>query len=232
MKSINAFLPSLLGMILIPVIAFSQEGRDTGGKSHSQSGMVDLNMQEKSKNPYKEGQRQAIDFIKNLIAKTNDLKSGKESKIDVPSDAAIHYLTGVYLYCTITKATCPELLDLIYETDLINSKISKGAECPSMLKFWHDWQNNDMENRQRFLLRVGNFAATSSFSANKRPRYIKCKESIGEELKSQKSNTEYFRERYGEGTESKASSFQKALEYTEALEKNIPDVFQALNQMK
>ena len=226
------FSSFLLCAFLLPSPAVAQGKPAIGEAHHSQAGVMNLNVEEKAKNPYKENQKQAIEHIKALLARLNELKAGKDSRIDSASDGAIHYMTGAYLYCTLTKGACPELLDPLFETDLINSRISKQAECPNMLKFWHDWQANDMENRQKFLVRIGNLATTSAFTANVRPRYIKCKESIDNELRTGKTNADYFRQRYADSDDSRAASLKKALELTEAFEKSIGDIFATIQQMR
>lgn len=223
-----------LSLIIAPITVtpFTVSAQDARSK---QSGLIDLKVDSTEKNPYKDAESQAIAHMKALEAKINDLENGNVSPITRPSDAAVHHLTGIYLFCTLRKGTCPAPLDALLETDLIDSRIAKKAECPTLLTFWRDWQSNDMEQRQKFLTRIGNFSATSEFSRRERPRYIKCQETIAGLTNAPGADADFFKSRYNSapGQLSASEAAVKAtLDLLEEARTSIPDIFTAIDNMK
>ncbi len=223
------YLSALAVLLLHAVPSISFSASPEGGVS--QSGTLDMRIGEDGKDPYKTAQANALNFMSALQAKIPALKDGHISAIEQPKDSAINHLTGVYLYCTITKAICPEILDALLEADLINSRISKKAECPTLLSFWKKWQANDLEARQRFLVRIGNLGTTGEFTENVRPKYIRCRDTIKQISAGDGSDVEYFKKRYG-GPASPEANIKKAADYVKAIAGHTSNVFAELEHLQ
>lgn len=230
MNIIRPFSPVILAVALLFAVPQISLSAPPEGAS-ALSGTLDMKVGEDGKDPYKTGQTNAINFLAALEAKISELKGGNISPVERPKDSAINHLTGVYLYCTITKAVCPEILDALLETDLINSRISKKAECPTLLTFWRDWQANDLEARQKFLVRIGNLGTTGDFTKNMRPKYIKCQDTIREATAGAGSDAEYFRNRYGSASSPEAS-IKKAADYVKTIAEHSSNIFFELEHMQ
>ena len=220
---------ALLPAVVLVSAAFTY-GQSASARP-DQSGTLNMVMEEKQTNPYRESQEDAVRTLRALVGKIAELKGGTVTPVERPKDASVHFLTGVYLYCTVTKGPCPEILDSLLEIDLINSRISRKAECPTSLTFWKDWKANDMEARQKFLVRIGLLGITDDFSRNVRPGYIKCRETIAKQIEGGNSDAEYFRQRYSSPS-SPEPSIKKGSDYVQAIAGSIPDVFAALQNMK
>ena len=232
-RMITAFLavPSLFVPSLFMLSLFALSSPAPAQQRHEQTGTLNMVIEDKSKDPYKESQANAMEAMNALSKKIEELKTGSISRAERPKDSGVHYLTGVYLYCTITKGTCPEILDSILEIDLINSRIEKKASCPTMLSFWKDWQANDMEARQKFMVRLGYLGITNDFNRNVRPAYVKCQETIAGRIDDQASDADFFRKRYG-ADQSPEQSVRKTVEYLQAVSTSIGDVFLTIQNMK
>lgn len=155
-------------------------------RKNAQVGDIDVE-DVKAENAYNVNQSQVIDFFSkfdqqldsSLIAHTKGSLTENQ----------LSFLNGVYLYCTVNTGTCPDVLESLYEVDYINSKASGSASCPLMTQFWKLWIKNDMESRQSYLIKTSNITITSDFTSKVRPRYIKCLESIKQDLANNKGIT-------------------------------------------
>ncbi|NMC63658.1 MAG: hypothetical protein GYA55_10900 [SAR324 cluster bacterium] len=224
----------IISVLMLLSVFISEKMAIAEGSSakDKQAGSVDITMDEKTKDPYKESQIKALGYLKLLKQKIEALGNGTSiSQIEKPSNDVLHYLTGIYLHCTILKGVCPEILDSLLEVDLINSRLAKKAECPSLLGFWKHWKANDMEARQNHLVRIGFLAISSEFTRNTRPKYIKCQESIESMLDANMPDADYFKKRY-EGESQSENAVSQSIKYVETASQTIPNIFTALNNMR
>jgi len=111
------------------------------------------------------------------------IEAGGQGPIALPDANAFTFVTTMYLYCTTKLGTCPFILDTVLEGDVINARGSGSPECPIMSQFWRQWLNNDLEQRAKYLLSIGNASALATFNQNQRPKYLRCKDTVANELK-------------------------------------------------
>lgn len=214
---------SLFSIVLLisSAVGFADDGKN------AQSGEVSF---EDTKNidpraTYDTTQDQTIEYFKKAAASIPTLSQSPSPLADL-SDNMINYLNGVYLYCTINSGTCAIPLQAILEVDIINSKIKGVSECPNMKRFWKLWLANDMESRQQYLVKTGFISATSDFSRNVRPSFVRCEATITSETTSQGSAADYFKGRYGPGQPSpQTESFSRLVSLLEAVKQKVPNVF-------
>ena len=109
------------------------------------------------------------------------------------------HLNALYLYCSVKKGTCPDVLDTVLELDIIQSQLEGNAECSHMKHFWKTWIANDMQRRHQFQVKTGFLKDTEDFKKTTLPRYLRCSQTVAEELKSTKktaTTVEFFTNRY------------------------------------
>lgn len=170
-----------------------------GDPSNRQVGEIDLeDTTSIRRDPYAVSQDAAIAFFDDFAQKVDLLKNKSPVTIEPLSEAALNHLANVYLYCTVRSGVCPLVLDAILESDIVNAKNGSTSICPNMERFWKVWVKNDMERRQNFLVRTANLSVTSEFTRNKRPRYLKCRETVQIEISQDVPNTDFFVARYAE----------------------------------
>lgn len=177
---------------------------------------------------YAETQDSAIQYFKNLSEVIATLSQGAVgASVPAADDNMLTYLTAAYLYCAVNFGECPIILDAILESDVINSRVSKVAQCPNMTRFWKLWVKNDMEARHKYMVRTGHLKTTSDFNQNKRPSYIKCQQTVAKAIQSGKSDELYFKERY---TPDSAHTLvaARAARLLEDLKVKVPNVFSAV----
>ena len=113
-------------------------------------------------------------------------------------DDHLLYLNALYLFCSVNRGTCPEILDSILETDIIRSAVEGNAQCITLKKFWKSWLDNDMQRRHQYQVRTGYLRETEAFKKNELPRYLRCSETVKKELSTLGEQTpeEFLKERY------------------------------------
>lgn len=179
------------------------------------------------RDPYTVEQDAAIAFFDDFARKVDTLKGKGAAPLEPLSDAALNHLTRVYLYCTVRSGTCPFVLDAILEVDIVNAKNGSASICPTMERFWKTWVKNDMEKRQNFLVRTANLTATSDFSRNQRPRYLKCRETVQIEIGSSSPSGEFFAARYA-GAGGPNEQVKKVATLLTELKTKVPNISQSL----
>ncbi len=197
-------------------------------ESSRQVGEIQLEDTETTRrDPYAVAQDSAIEFFNDFAAKVDTLKNRGAAPLSPLSDAALNHLANVYLYCTVRSGTCPLVLDAIIESDIVNAKNGSASICPNMERFWKIWVKNDMEKRQNFLVRTANLSATSDFTRNERPRYLKCRETVQIEIGESSPGAEYFAKRYA-GTGGPNDKVKKLAVLLTELKTKVPNIPQAL----
>jgi len=183
------------------------------------------------KSPYQVGQDAAIEYFKNAETVIASLGRGEAAAPGLLPDGAINHLLGVYLYCTVRAGTCPFLLDAVLEIDIIDSRVSGTAACPTMERFWKAWIRDDMEKRLKYLVRTANLEATTAFARTERPRYLKCRETVAAEIGTPGEKSAFFARRYADmnGPRSKVSKLAKLLVELKA---KVPDTIAAAEAAK
>ena len=141
-------------------------------RDDTQSGTIEIETSTVSKDPFKATQDRVIDQI-------------KTSSLANVSQSDFLYLNSAYLYCTINKGTCPEILDALLYADFTTSKQQNKANCPILESFWKQWIENQFEQRQNYLGKIAFFSQTNEFNSKKRNGYIKCRETIAQMLTEQ-----------------------------------------------
>ena len=61
---------------------------------------------------------------------------------------------------------------------MIAARSGASTGCPTMTRFWKMWLGNELEQRARYLLSIGNGAAVSNFNAVERPKYLRCTDTV------------------------------------------------------
>ena len=138
------------------------------------SGSIEFEADAERKNPFPALQDKIISSI-------------KSGSLGTLAQSELVYLNSAYLYCTVNKGTCPEILDALLVADLANSKAQNKASCPLLENFWKQWIENQFEERQRYLGKISFFSQTNEFNAKKRNNYIKCRETIAQILAGQQT---------------------------------------------
>lgn len=193
-----------------------------------QAGTIEIEQATKQRDPYFDSQDNAISLIESLLGQEKALS---RSAIPSPEDGTLLHLAGTYLYCTAQSGTCPFILDSVLEVDVYNSILSGQASCPTMLRFWKQWVDNDMQKKQGYLIKTGHLRKMAAFKKKQLPGYLKCKSLVSAALneKGKKSNDTYFAERYkGESAITKSLSQTKNL--LSALKKKGINVHRATNR--
>jgi len=222
----------VLTLLTVSVEAFSSETDDIQNKPSPRrpalSGDIILEGPEKKVSVYEMTQDNAIEAIQYLQQQSRAALSGAgPGSIPNLTPDVQDYLTGVYLYCSVQRGTCPFVLQAILEIDIINARLSGQNTCPNMQGFWRRWLENDMENRHRHSVRTGHMHATHNFNQTVRPRYVKCQETVAQEISGNPgSSSDFFRHRYRENSES-ARDIATTVALLEQIRANIPNVFRA-----
>lgn len=206
--------------------AFAQGG--SGGNSPSLMGEINIEDSSPQRDAYSDIQRGAIDYFKKLAATTAQLGQGAVSaSVPALDDNTLTYLNAMYLYCAVNYGECPLVLDGILETDVINSRVAKKAECPNMTRFWKLWVKSDMEARHKYMVRTGYLKVTSDFNEQKRPAYLKCQETVSKSISGDDSNEDFFKERY-RADSAHALVAARTAKLLEEISEKVPNVFAAV----
>ena len=111
-------------------------------------GEIVLEKADKKKNPYTVNQDSLIEYLDALPTKLAELKNTGEALRSL-EDGEVSHLAYVYLYCSIKRGICKEVIDAVLEIDIANAALEGAASCPTMKRFWKVWIENDMEKRHR-----------------------------------------------------------------------------------
>ena len=141
-------------------------------KRNDQSGSIQIETDTVNKDPFPILQDKIIDQLKN-------------GTLTSLSQSELVYLNAAYLYCTLNKGTCPEILDALLFADYSTSKSQNSATCPLLESFWKQWIENQFEQRQNYLGKIAFFSQTNEFNTKRRNGYIKCRQTIGQMLTQQ-----------------------------------------------
>lgn len=219
MRHIVAILT--LQMFLAAGLAAAQPAEQPvkkGGRPNL-SGEITLESTEGNvKLPYQAAQDLGIEYAEKVQAAVNQGATGKVPPID---DRAAPFLNAAYLYCSVQRGVCQHFLDTLLEGDLINSKLGGTVECPTLTKFWKSYIAGDLDSRHRFQTPIAFVAVSEEFAQKTRPRYLKCKETIKNEIEG--AGGDYFSKRYADG--SKAAQITKTVEFLRGLKAENKNVF-------
>jgi len=190
------------------------------------SGEFELEEDSDSRSSYSITQDRAIQYFKNLEASLKTLSESGNAEIPEIDDNMLLYISGVYLYCIVNQGVCLAPLDALLETDVISARLKHNSECPNLTRFWKLWVRNDMERRHEFLVKTGFMAQSDQFKREKRPRYIKCQQTVTDEVKSLQANPEFFKARYSEGSPN-TKAVHSMVSILEAIKAKVGNVFTA-----
>ena len=173
-ENIIEFMKYILKITILVIISINLCAQST-------SGAIDI--EDPKQQPIKPGKESAESKGIEYLTKLNQIsESGEIIAMADNDDSATYYLTALYLYCSIKYGVCPEILDSILTHDLINSSISKKSSCTNMKSFWKAWLANDMEKRHSYSVKIAFANDTAAFKKNKRNQYIRCQETITNEV--------------------------------------------------
>ncbi|MBN8548248.1 MAG: hypothetical protein J0M12_02910 [Deltaproteobacteria bacterium] len=219
----TAFILSLL-------LAPSYAGAQPAGKEDDRALIGGIHYEDSSpaRNTYAETQDAAIDYFHKLAEVTSQLGQGATTgAVPAPRDNVIAYLNAAYLYCALNYGECPLVLNGILEADIINSRLAHQAQCPIMTSFWKAWVRSDMEARQKYQVKTGFLKVTADFNQQKRPAYIKCQETVQNEIAPKESDAIFFKSRYSADS-SHALTAAKTAKLLEGIKVKVPNVFAAV----
>lgn len=175
-------------------------------------------------NWYKKAQDEVITTFQDLASQVNQGKITQIKKAFLEND--INYLNGAYLYCSAQRGVCREIPQVILELDLITSKLSNSVDCTNSLMFWRQWLANDMEERSKHLTKTAYLKDVEFFNRDIRPQFVQCQKTIGSLLDNKSSFSEFFKERYKEGTIERISVLA-APRVLQVIRDSVPNVFLA-----
>lgn len=169
---------------------------------------------------YQQEQDETIAYFDSLL---ETIRTSNYANLTPLTPRMIHYLSGVYLYCSIKNGACPLVLEALLEADVILARVKQSSECPNLTAFWREWMSNEFEKRldytqNTYLNRV------LEFKARERPRYIKCRETVAYEIKSSDDNATFFAKRYRPES-GNYKSIDKFSRFLKALKTQVQDVF-------
>ncbi len=173
---------------------------------------------------YKQSQDATIKTFEELLALIeSDQLADTAQKISL-SDKQLHYLNGVYLFCSLKNGTCPMVLRAVLELDIINSQQDGVEACPNMLRFWKGWVDNGLEQRIDYSLNTGFLTKYFDFKKDVRPKYLKCSSTVKEQLSPNTEYSKFIKERYGKDTDPH-KNINTVIQYLKAIREQIDDVF-------
>ena len=208
------FTPIFLALLSLQLFSPSPVFAD-----RSLIGEIEIEEEEKKVAPYGQAQKAAISYFEKFA---RSIKAGSPIQSPNLGKTEIQYLASSYLYCVLKRGSCPFLLDALFETELVNSSEAGKASCPIMLQFWKEWISADMERRVEHNLKVGYLSKFNEFKKYKRPKYIKCKKSIGEIITSGEVD---YSKRYAKGTGERKSVFETAVFLRKEIKEKVPNIF-------
>lgn len=232
----NKIVP--IALLLSSIIIFSQAaicqspaattsgGTKRGGRPEI-TGQFDLQEGAKAKDRTLTSIDESITFLESLSSKITSLAGGNISTAESATPDALNYMSVAYLLCSVDNGVCPMYLDSLLEADVINGRINKSDECPNLKGFWAKYIANDLENRFRFMSKLGNVSKTTSFNENQRPKYIRCKDTVKVETTGTMSDNDFFRIRYKDST--KLDAIKKSLEAVRNYKEKKINVFGILS---
>jgi hypothetical protein len=198
-RPIDLFLSAVFTVTLTSPLSYPVSVAAQGETPSAQVGEIELeDTSTVKRNPYDVGQDAAIAYFNDFSATLETLRTTGSAQLQPLNDAAINHLVGVYLYCTVRSGACPLVLDGILEIDVVNAKNGATELCPTMERFWKTWLKGDMEKRLNFLVRTAHMNTTSEFTRVQRPRYLKCRDTVKQEIAGAKPAKDFFATRYSE----------------------------------
>jgi hypothetical protein len=184
-------------VLLTATIVSAQEKKNKSQRPDI-TGDFQLEVGEKSKNKSVTSIDEAILFLENLSNSVKSLSQGNISKASDASSDALNYFSVAYLVCTAETGACPMYLESLLEADVINARIDKNtnAPCRNLKGFWRAYIDNDLENRMRFMSKLGLVSKMTDFNETQRPKFLKCKDTVKIETTGNLSDSEFFKFRY------------------------------------
>ncbi len=200
--------------------------RESSGRD-SQYGTIDLDLsEEREKSSYSDVQNATISAFNQLRTTARTLAEAGSASVPPLADDMLSYLTAVYLYCAVHNGTCPLVLEAILEVDIMNAKLAGSATCPNMKRFWNAWVASDMEERHKFLVKTSHINTYSEFNTKTRPKFLRCEETVKQEISGPGSGQGFFRDRYRAGAP-KEKIFDRMHSLLLQIQEKIPNVFVA-----
>lgn len=213
------------------IVSFAQElsgtidlDSDENVEASDLRGEIMLEQPNEKKDPYKATQDSTIEYFKKTI---NDLQEISKSNqpVKLMSEGELTHVAYLYLYCSIKKGVCREVLDAIIEIDIANSAVQGSPECPMMKDFWKVWVANDMERRHSYAVKTGMMRITNMFKQNVLPNYLKCEETVAKVLKD--SGKDILVKRYPRD-KGPIKNLNKVLKMLQTVKDKIPNLRSAI----
>ena len=160
---------------------------EPSGASAVQSG--DISIEDPSRPSLSQderGEKEARQWLTSLRSRLSAPAAGPLTEL---GDSGVAYLDFLYFFCSVRAGECPFILDAILAADVAESKAAGAPGCPTMTRFWKTWLAGDFDERAKYKVSASSGAKLSAFNDARRPRYVKCKETVAE-LMSAKSASE------------------------------------------
>ncbi len=230
MYKIYTTISLLIISVILPASILAQDDR------HATQGEIELESYELSGDSVVDKRKKTVEYIKSIdqvlkqaalgnVTNPAPMKSLEKGMPGLFSTAALTQISVGYLRCSIFEGTCLPVLDFLFESDLISSKLDNKASCPNLQRFWKVWIENDMEKRHQHQVQIGFIKDTEIFNKETRPSYIKCKDAISALIADTKiTPAEFFKERYLQNPK-KLDSAMATAKILETLEQNNPSAF-------
>jgi hypothetical protein len=223
------FMAVLAIFFLIPPSDIQSESTKAAQTKHATSGDIELEVEAKKKDPYLAAQEAALTYFQDLRGKLLSVSSNTQ-KLIIPDTNIINYLNGLYLFCSIKKGTCPAILEVLFEIDLVNSRLSNATVCPVLKGFWKKYLSNDFDDRMKFNTSTGFISKINEFNAKERPKFVRCEETLKEIFKSGSSPSNLFASRYSNNSRT-IKALDEVISLINAVSENGTNVFQATGTM-
>jgi len=204
----------------VGTIDLDAEGGETDDENNRLRGLIQLEKEEKKRDPYFENQDEAIEFFQGLGRTMAGLARGEMTRAPEVKDGALMHVAAAYLLCSIKRGICPDYLEALREVDVINAALGGGTRdpngaCPTMRRFWQQWINNDSQKKMEYQVHMSHMRARNDFNQKKLPAFVPpgCDAAV-KELAAQAGGdrTGFFSKRYqGEKNPQKAAANVEAM---------------------
>ena len=83
---------------------------------------------------------------------------------------------------------------------------------------------NDMEKRQKYMVKTSFMQKVGDFNTKERPKYIQCSPSVQKEISGNPDSTKFFAYRYGQNSP-QVTAVDNTYKMLKEIKANIPNVF-------
>lgn len=173
---------------------------------------------------YNQVENDTLAYFQKFLNQIDSYRNGSGTRIEPVGFQEMHYLTAVYLYCSMMNGVCPVVLEALFETDLINMRISPETKCNNLMHFWDRWIKNEFEQRLDYGIKTAYITKVTEFRKNVRPKFIRCSDTVKAIIKANPNTQSFFNARYAPGSPVR-TRLEQMLQLLDNLKTRKVDVF-------